>query len=95
VLLAAGFLEGVAPIVRRQHERWDGEGYPDGLKGRHIDPLTRILTAADAYDAMVSPRPHRPAHTPEEALAELAACAGTQFDPSVIEPFRRAVAGIS
>jgi len=95
VLQAAGFLEGVAPIVRRHHERWDGLGYPDGLEGRAIDPLTRILTVADAYDAMISPRPHRPAHTAEEALAELATCAGTQFDPSVIEPFRRAVAGRS
>ena len=95
VVQAAGFLEGVAPIVRGHHERWDGLGYPDGLEGRAIDPLTRILSVADAYDAMVSPRPHRPAHTAEEALAELAACAGTQFDPSVIEPFRRVVAGRS
>jgi len=95
VLQAAGFLDGVAPIVRRHHERWDGLGYPDGLEGRAIDPLTRILTVADAYDAMISPRPHRPAHTAEEALAELATCAGTQFDPSVIEPFRRVVAGTS
>ena len=94
VLRAAGVLDGVAPIVRRHHERWDGDGYPDGLKGRAIDALTRILTVADAYDAMVSPRPHRPARSAEKALAELAACAGTQFDPSVIEPFRRAVAGM-
>jgi putative nucleotidyltransferase with HDIG domain len=95
VISAAGFLDGVAPIVRRHHEWWDGSGYPDGLKGRAIDPLTRILTVADAYDAMVSPRPHRPAHTAEEAMAELSKCAGMQFDPSVIEPFRRAVAGVS
>ncbi|MFW6108372.1 MAG: HD domain-containing phosphohydrolase [bacterium] len=95
VLRAAGFLDGVAPLVRQHHERWGGGGYPDGLKGRAIDPLTRILTVADVYDAMTSDRPHREAHTPREAMAELEACAGEQFDPGVIEPFRHAVEGMS
>ena len=94
LLRAAGFLDGVAPIVRQHHEHWDGAGYPDGLEGRAIDPLARVLSVADAYDAMVSPRAHRPARTAGEAMAELAACGGTQFDPSVVEPFRRAVAGV-
>ena len=95
VLRAAGCFDAVTPLVRHHHERWDGTGYPDGLKGRAIDPLARILTVADAYDAIVSARPHRPARTPKQAMAELTKCAGTQFDPGLIDAFRRSVAAIS
>jgi len=95
VLATTGFLQAICPVVRHHHERWDGGGYPDGLAGRAIDPLTRVLSVADAYDAMISPRPHRQARSRDEALAELARCAGSQFDPGLIEPFARAVAGVS
>jgi response regulator RpfG family c-di-GMP phosphodiesterase len=89
---ALGFLDAAVPLVRNHHERWDGQGYPDGLKGREIDPLARILTLADAFDAMTSPRPHRQARTCDEALLEISHQAGTQFDPMLLEPFQRAVA---
>ncbi|NQT87577.1 GAF domain-containing protein [bacterium] len=88
-----GFLEGALPLIRRHHERWDGRGYPDGLSGRAIDPLTRILTLADAFEAVTSERPHRRARTRRAALAELAEGAGAQFDPGLIEPFTEAVNG--
>jgi diguanylate cyclase len=93
MVAAVGFLEGVLPLIRSHHERWDGGGYPDGLSGPQIDPLARILTMADAYDAMLSPRPYRQARTPDEALDELSREAGTQFDPTLLESFREAVAG--
>jgi len=95
IIQALGFLDSVRPIVRHHHERWDGKGYPDGLAGRGIDRLTRILTIADAFDAITSPRPHRPARSHEGAFVELAGHAGAQFDPNLLEPFRRAVAGIA
>lgn len=88
-----GFLEAVRPLIRHHHERWDGLGYPDGLTGREACPLARILTLADAFDAMTSPRPYRAAMSRDAAVAELRSRAGTQFDPSFIEPFARAVAG--
>ena len=75
----------VARIVRASHERWDGGGYPDGLAGEAIPLEARIVCAADAYDAMRSDRPYKAAMTPEAACAELRRCAGTQFDPSVVE----------
>ena len=95
ILDALGFLDAACPIVRHHHERWDGRGYPDGLQGRAIGPLARILTLADAYDAMTSARPHRPAKSRDEAFAEIARCAGAQFDPALIDPFRQAVVALS
>jgi len=88
-------LEHTRPIVRGHHERWDGSGYPDQLRGREIDPLARILAIAEAYDAMTSPRPHRPAKSPREALEELTAAAGTQFDPDLVGPFCQAIGGMA
>ena len=93
VLEGLGFLAPACPLVRHHHERWDGGGYPDGLAGREIEPLTRILTLADAYDAMTTERPHRRAKSSAEAMAEMAGLAGSQFDPSFVGPFGRAVAG--
>jgi HD-GYP domain-containing protein (c-di-GMP phosphodiesterase class II) len=90
-----GFLDRARPLIRHHHERWDGQGYPDGLRGREIDPLTRVLAVADAFDAMTSPRPHRPAMSREEALAEMASNAKTQFDPGLVEPFGRAVVALA
>jgi putative nucleotidyltransferase with HDIG domain len=75
------------PYVLFHHERWDGGGYPAGLSGRRIPIEARILAIADAFDAMISPRPYRQALTHEHALAEVEDCAGSQFDPVAAELF--------
>jgi diguanylate cyclase (GGDEF)-like protein len=76
-------IDPVADWVLHHHERWDGGGYPDRLAGEDIPLGARIIFVADAYDAMTSNRLYRPRRSPEAALAELLACAGTQFDPTV------------
>ena len=81
IIAAAPELAGVAQIVRSSHERFDGGGYPDGLAGEEIPLGARIVAVCDAYDAMVTDRAYRRGRTAAEALAELARCAGTQFDP--------------
>jgi diguanylate cyclase (GGDEF)-like protein/putative nucleotidyltransferase with HDIG domain len=75
----------LARIVRHEHERWDGRGYPDGIAGTEIPMGSRIILACDAYHAMVSDRPYRKAMPHQAAMAELTANAGTQFDPQVVE----------
>lgn len=75
------------PVLRHCRERWDGGGYPDGLSGEAIPQLARILSIADAYEAMLSPRPYRPALSPEQARESLRTAAGTQFDPDMVEQF--------
>jgi HD-GYP domain-containing protein (c-di-GMP phosphodiesterase class II) len=80
-----GFMREVGAIVRGSHERFDGNGYPDGLVGDTIPLEARIITACDAYNAMVTTRPYRKAMDSAEAAAELVRCAGTQFDPVVVE----------
>jgi putative nucleotidyltransferase with HDIG domain len=77
-------LKPVARIIRSAHERWDGKGYPDGLRGEDIPLLARILLVCDAYHAMTSDRPYRKALAEDIALAELRQHAGTQFDPDVV-----------
>jgi HD-GYP domain-containing protein (c-di-GMP phosphodiesterase class II) len=72
-------------IVHHHHEAFDGQGYPDSLKGEQIPLGARIIAVADAFDAMVSDRPYRKARTVEEALAELRRCRGTQFDPLAVD----------
>jgi HD-GYP domain-containing protein (c-di-GMP phosphodiesterase class II) len=74
----------LAPIVRATHERWDGEGYPDGLSGEGIPLAARIVAACDTYDAMTTERPYRPAATREAAIAELRRVAGRQLDDRVV-----------
>jgi HD-GYP domain-containing protein (c-di-GMP phosphodiesterase class II) len=69
------------------HERWDGGGYPSGLRGHAIPVEARLLAIADAFDAMTSPRPYRLPLDPDHALAEIGCCAGTQFDPRIAELF--------
>jgi putative nucleotidyltransferase with HDIG domain len=78
-------LTGVAPLVRAVHERYDGAGYPDGLRGDAIPLPARIVAVCDALHAMTSDRPYRQARPIDVALVELRRCAGTQFDPEVVE----------
>ena len=85
ILRAIPGLGGAARIVRHEHERWDGRGYPDGLAGEEIPLGSRIILACDTYHAMTSDRPYRAAMTHAEAIEELSKCAGTQFDPEVTE----------
>jgi HD-GYP domain-containing protein (c-di-GMP phosphodiesterase class II) len=86
-----GLLGRVGEIVRSCHERWDGGGYPDGLKGEEIPLSARIIFACDAYNAMTTDRPYRPAMPREDAIAELKRNTGTQFDPTVVAAVIRAV----
>ena len=75
----------VGPIVRGHHERWDGGGYPDGLRGEAIPFGARIVSVVDAYDAMTHSRPYREALSVSQAREELARCRGTQFDPDLVD----------
>jgi putative nucleotidyltransferase with HDIG domain len=90
LLLAVSSPPGVRRVVAEHHERWDGRGYPAGLSGDGIDFNARVVAVADAFDAMTSERPYRPAAGFEAAAAELGRCAGTQFDPDVVLAFLRA-----
>jgi HD-GYP domain-containing protein (c-di-GMP phosphodiesterase class II) len=82
----AGY-EDVARIVGQHHERWDGGGYPDGLAGEAIDPIARAVAILDAFSAMVADRPYHRGISEDAALAELQRCAGTQFDPHLVDRF--------
>ena len=81
----------VIAAVRHHHERWDGAGYPDGLAGSDIPLFSRVITVADAYDAITSSRPYRASAGRDEAVEELRAGAGTHFDPDVVESFVEAL----
>jgi HD-GYP domain-containing protein (c-di-GMP phosphodiesterase class II) len=81
----------VARLVRHSHERWDGRGYPDGLAGDEIPLGSRIIAVCDAFDAMTSPRSYSRSKDLPAALAELRRCAGTQFDPRVVDAFEAEV----
>jgi two-component system, cell cycle response regulator len=87
IVAAAPALGEVAPLVRATHERWDGGGYPDGLLAQDIPLGARIVGVCDAYHAMISDRPYQRAMDPAAALRELRSCAGTQFDPDVVDAF--------
>jgi len=87
LLKAGGDWASLAPIVAAHHERWDGRGYPYGLAKDAIPLEARILTLADAYDAMISARVYQRPLTLEEARAEMQRCAGHQFDPDVVTAF--------
>ncbi|MEW6109606.1 MAG: HD domain-containing phosphohydrolase [Nitrospirota bacterium] len=80
-------LRHLIPIIKYHHERIDGRGYPEGLKGDEIPLLTKILCVADSFDSMTADRPYRPAPGKEYAISELKRCAGTQFDQKVVEAF--------
>lgn len=81
------FLAGAAKVVSQHHERWDGTGYPHGIKGEAIDIGARIFAVIDAFDAMISDRVYRPGRSYEDAVTELENCSGTQFDPEVVDAF--------
>jgi HD-GYP domain-containing protein (c-di-GMP phosphodiesterase class II) len=87
ILKPVGSLGRLCPIVRHHHERYDGEGYPDRLKGEEIPLAARILSVADSFDAMISDRAYKPTRTKEEAMEELARCRGNQFDPHCVDAF--------
>ena len=81
------YLHGAIPGIRGHHERWDGKGYPDGLKGKKIPVEARIISIVDSFDAMTSKRPYRTPLSSDDAIKEIIRCGGTQFDPEFIGPF--------
>jgi diguanylate cyclase (GGDEF)-like protein len=87
IIRSAPSLAPAAQLVRSSHERYDGTGYPDGLSADQIEVGASIISVCDAYDAMVSHRVYRKARSMHGALTELRACAGTQFDPAIVELF--------
>lgn len=87
IAVSASVLTPIAKLILMHHEWWNGEGYPFGLKGEEIPLECRILAIADAYDAMTSNRPYRNSLSHEEAVTELYRCAGTQFDPNLVDKF--------
>jgi HD-GYP domain-containing protein (c-di-GMP phosphodiesterase class II) len=87
LILRIAALRDAIPYVLYHHERWDGTGYPSGKAGEEIPVEARVLAVADAFDAMTSDRPYRPALSHDEALAEVERCAGTQFDPQIARIF--------
>jgi HD-GYP domain-containing protein (c-di-GMP phosphodiesterase class II) len=87
ILAPLEFMAPALPIVRHEHEHWDGSGYPDGLSGEEIPLGARVILVCDAYDAMTTDRPYRAALPRDEAISRLRAGAGGQFDPRVVEVF--------
>ena len=83
--------EKIVPIVLQHHEKYDGTGYPKGLKGEEIHPLARILTIVDSFDAMTNQRPYQKAKTFQEAFDEIERCKGTHFDPAMADQFMEAL----
>lgn len=91
ILKPVAFPWPIAPVVRHHHEHFDGSGYPAGLKGEEIPLLARILTVADAFEAMTADRPYRRGRTRVEAIEELHRCTASQFDARVVEAFVEAL----
>jgi len=85
----SNYIERVRDAVLHHHERWDGNGYPKGLKGEDIPLMARIVAVADSYEAMTAERCYRKATTPEEALEDIRRNAGTRYDPEVVQAFVR------
>jgi len=91
ILASTERMRGVAGLVRHHQEKWDGSGYPDGLKGDDIPLGARILAVCDAFSAITDDRPYKKARSRENGLAELRRCAGVQFDPRVVAAFTRLI----
>jgi putative two-component system response regulator len=89
ILRGIGFLEGAAKVVAQHHEKWDGSGYPKGLRGEEIDINARIFSVADTFDAIISNRVYRAGQSYDDACRELDKFSGIQFDPKVVEAFHR------
>ena len=87
VVSPMAFLGRATDVIRCHHERWDGGGYPYGLGGEEVPLAARIFSVVDAFDAMTSDRPYRPAMAVDRAVEEIARASGTQFDPDVVEGF--------
>src|SRR5262245_58552975 len=86
-----GFLDEALAGIMHHHERMDGTGYPMGLAGEEIPEFARVISVADAFDSMTSTRSYRAARSLDEGIAELRRCAGTHFDPELVEAFIAAV----
>jgi len=93
IALSTTDLAGIADLILMHHERWDGKGYPLGLVGEEIPIECRILAIVDSFDAMTNDRPYRKAMSVEQALEELEKCAGTQFDPDLVDIFVHMMSG--
>ncbi|MCL2103428.1 MAG: HD-GYP domain-containing protein, partial [Syntrophorhabdaceae bacterium] len=93
ILKPVGSLSRLCSIIRHHHERYDGSGYPDGLKGEDIPLASRIIAVADSFDAMISGRRYLPNREIHEVINELNRCSGTQFDPSCVKVFLNHLAG--
>jgi HD-GYP domain-containing protein (c-di-GMP phosphodiesterase class II) len=91
LISAAPGLGPIAEIALTHHERWDGLGYPAGLRAWQVPQASRVIAVCDAFDAMISERSYRPALSPQAAVRELRAGAGTQFDPEVVAVFDQAM----
>ncbi len=95
IIKKINFLFDISTVVRHHHERYDGQGYPDGLKGEAIPLEARIIAIADTYDAITSDRSYRKGRTPREAVQELRRIAGTQLDPELVNVFIKIFEGQS
>lgn len=89
IINASSDLNNVAKCVLGHHERWDGKGYPLGLKGEEIPLISRIISVADSYDVITNDRPYRKGVDHKSAMKEIERCSGTQFDPMVVEEFKK------
>jgi HD-GYP domain-containing protein (c-di-GMP phosphodiesterase class II) len=93
ILSSSSEFNEISRDVLQHHERWDGKGYPNGLKGEDISIQARIIAIADTYDAMMSDRAYRKAFSKKKVIAEIQRCAGTQFDPEIVESFIEMIQG--
>lgn len=91
IVKGMGYCDEITIAILHHHERWDGNGYPHGLKGSKIPLYSRIIAIVDAFDAMLTDRPYRCALSKDKAINELITNAGAQFDPSIVEDFLRAI----
>ncbi len=89
IVASVPFLRGIADVVRHHHEFWGGGGYPEGMSGTSIPRLARVIALVDAFEAMTTDRPYRPALSIEEARAEILRFRGIQFDPEIVDVFVR------